>query len=102
MTLRIRSDSVSTLTLLIKLRTSHGLGLVAREMALEFGASSYKPLLFQHIPGLSNDWADALSRLDQPGKGAKIPTSLLSSTRTPVPIRDVEYYQALRPLCKTD
>lgn len=73
--LRIRSDSVSTLTLLIKLRASRnsaGMSVVARELALEFGSSSYKPLLYQRIPGLSNDWADALSRLAQPGKHAQL------------------------------
>lgn len=103
--LRIRSDSVSTLTLLIKLRASYrsaGMGLVARELALEFGTSSYKPLLFQHIPGLSNDWADALSRLEQPGKSVQVPAQLLRTTRTPTPTRDAAFYQSLRPLRRAE
>ena len=69
--LRIRSDNVGILTLLIKLRpsyTSPGLSLIAREVALEFGTAAYKPRVFQHIPGLANDWADRLSRLHQPNK----------------------------------
>ena len=101
--LRIRSDSVSTLTLLVKLRvscSSSSLSLIARELALEFGTSSYKPLLFQHIPGLSNDWADALSRLTQPGKRVQVPHQLRQCRRTTAPIRDEVYYQSMRPLRK--
>ena len=101
--LRIRSDSVSTLTLLVKLRvncSSHSLSIIARELALEFGTATYKPLLFQHIPGLSNDWADALSRISQPGKKVQIPQQLLQCHQTPAPIRNEDYYSSMRPLRK--
>eukprot|EP00435_Cladocopium_sp_Y103_P030056 s3225_g7.t1 len=96
--LRIRSDNVSTLTLLVKLRpkyTSHGMSIVARELALEFGTSSYKPLFFQHIPGFSNDWADLLSRLHQPDKQVELPEMLLKTKQVDPMPRNQSYYRAL-------
>lgn len=48
--LRIRGDNVGVLTLLMKMRPtykSHGLTVIARELALEFGCASYKPRFFE-------------------------------------------------------
>ena len=93
--LQIKSDSVGALTMLAKLRSTYrssGLSLIARELALLFGTSSYRPKLCSHIPGLSNDWADALSRLTQPGQKKHIPEAFQKITRTVAPNRDTTYY----------
>ena len=93
--LYVKSDSVSTLSLLAKLKVkakSHGLGSIARELALEFGTCSYKPRFLQHIPGITNDWADALSRTTQPGKQVRLPAHLQRCRQEQVPARQQSYY----------
>ncbi|CAK9014935.1 unnamed protein product [Durusdinium trenchii] len=96
--LQMRSDSVTGLTLLMKLRTrvgSHGLNLIAREVALEFGNSAYKPRMFQHIPGIANDIADCLSRIHQPGKHYEVPAILQRCRQEQCQERDRSYYMTL-------
>ena len=96
--LRIRSDNVGILTLLVKLRPKYhsvGLSIIARELALEFGTAAYKPRTFQHIPGLTNDWADILSRLHQPNKMVRVPAELQQARRVQPAHRDQEYYLTL-------
>ena len=66
----MKSDSISAFTLIGKLRVKYqsvGMTLIGRELALLFGSRSYKPQALHHIPGISNDYADALSRQHQPG-----------------------------------
>ena len=55
---------------------SETLGLIAREMALDIGASSYAPDEAVHIPGISNTAADCLSRVFEPGPSATLPSYL--------------------------
>eukprot|EP00435_Cladocopium_sp_Y103_P038136 s490_g10.t1 len=97
--LYVRSDSVSTLSLLTKLKvkaSSFGLGVIARELALEFGTCSYRPRYLQHIPGLSNDWADALSRLSQPNATRKpLPDEIRNCRWDIAPSRTEAYYRVL-------
>lgn len=93
-----KSDSVSTLTLLIKLRpkmASQGLGIIARELALEFGCCSYKPRYYHHIPGVANDWADHLSRLSQPDKHYQIPAVFAHCRREQCPHRSVGFCRSI-------
>lgn len=95
MALRIRSDNVGVLALLVKLRpnqSSHGMTLIARELALEFGTAAYKPRVFQRIPGLANEWADVLSRLHQPNRLVQIPGEFHAARRDVPPPRDEAYY----------
>lgn len=97
-TLQVRSDSVSTLTMLAKLRvrhSSHGLGIIARELALTFGNCSYKPRILEHIPGISNDWADILSRQCQPGNTKQLPAELQKCRLEAVPLRDRPFYRTI-------
>ncbi|CAK0840195.1 unnamed protein product, partial [Prorocentrum cordatum] len=54
------ADSISTLALLLNFRaktSSYGLGVVCREMALEFGDRAYKPRVYVHLPGIAGDVA---------------------------------------------
>jgi hypothetical protein len=93
----VRSDSVGTLTLLLKLKASgRGPNIVAREIALDLGTASFKPAIFLHVPGLANKASDILSRMHQPGKHASLPFYLTRASRTPVPIRLRSWYRSLR------
>ena len=92
--LRLGSDSVSALSLLIKLRAkpkARGLGRIARELALDFSRCSYRPKWFEHIPGVSNVISDVLSRKYQPGKSFRLPAALKHATETSVPPRDKSF-----------
>ena len=96
--LHVKSDSVSTLHLLAKLKVrakSFGMGVIARELALEFGTCSFRPRFLQHIPGITNDWADALSRQAQPGNAKSLPEQLLRCRQENVPPRNEGFYRAL-------
>jgi hypothetical protein len=96
--LQVKSDSIGTLMLLNKLRTSHksaGMSLIAREMALLFGSCCYKPRLLSHIPGVGNDWADALSRIHQPSNKKAIPSGFLQCTKMTSAARTRAYYETL-------
>ena len=48
----------------------------------------------QHLPGRRNLWADALSRIAQPGSGAVIPAALLDAQRATPPVRDAAWWRA--------
>ena len=61
---------------------------VAAETALlQARARDSFTLALQHIPGAHNQWADALSRLAEPGSGAAVPPPLAHLPRTPAPPR---------------
>jgi len=57
-TIRVRSDSVSALTIVLKLKTKgKGPGIIARDMALDIAEGCYQPLIAEHgslHPGLSS------------------------------------------------
>eukprot|EP00971_Amphidinium_carterae_P352447 6492599-Amphidinium_carterae.1 len=63
----VRSDNMTVLRL-VRTLTAHGAGpgLIARELALDWGSLSWRPMEAHHIPGVSNVMPDALSRLDAP------------------------------------
>ena len=52
-------------------------------------ASSFEDLRlrYKHVPGARNEWADALSRVHEPGSGAQVPGPLRHLEPTPVPVR---------------
>eukprot|EP00439_Symbiodinium_sp_Y106_P062067 s1806_g9.t1 len=103
--LTLQLDSVSALSLIYKLRTAgnrKGSHLLAKELALLMGSCAYKPIVMEHIPGLSNKLADHLSRIAMPGFGAPLPEILKSSQLERTVIRDANYYTTLRPLRKGD
>ena len=81
-----KSDSKAALGALEKERSkSPSINLIAREVALDRAMAEFEPLFdFRHVAGKCNEWADALSRLDQPGSGAVIPGPLRSVTRRAV------------------
>ncbi|CAK0822776.1 unnamed protein product, partial [Prorocentrum cordatum] len=95
-TLAATSDSVSTLTVIMKLRSragAAGLGQIARELALDFGDCAYKPRVLEHLPGIANDTADELSRRAQPGHRLKA-LAVLSGATERHPLRGSTFWKA--------
>ena len=93
--LTTKSDSVSALTLLSKLKASgSGPNMVARELALDLGDSAFKPSQFIHTPGVANVLSDRLSRICQPDSSYAVPETLRDVPRTSVPVRISSFYRA--------
>ncbi len=72
--------------------------MVARELALDMAECCYRPQVCAHTPGVANVLPDLLSRLQQPGKQASLPTFLLHIPDTQLPARTGEFYRAVQPL----
>jgi hypothetical protein len=95
--LRIRSDSVSALILVLKLKTTGKAAVViARELALDIALGNYQPLAMEHVPGIANSVADMLSRKHDPTKDYVLPTVLANVPETKLPARGRGYYRTLR------
>ena len=96
-TLTVKSDSVSALTILLKFKSDGEMpGLIAREIALDVAECIYDPSFVAHIPGKTNVIADALSRMvERPGQ--EVPLQLRGATRWSPPPRDDSYYRSLLP-----
>ena len=60
-----------------------GLGIIAREMALDIAGSTYEPDQVEHLPGITNALADELSRRTDPSKQPwKLPQRLQATAET--------------------
>ena len=83
--LAVRSDSVSALVMLVKMKADgFGVGIISREIALDVAESLYEPNICSHIPGTTNIIADTLSRM--PGVDcSSSSTSTSGSSFTPLP-----------------
>ena len=65
--MQIRSDNVTALTLLVKMRPgSPQIAIIARELALKLVEFSFPPDAM-HTPGIAHVLADELSRVHAPG-----------------------------------
>ena len=71
------------------------LGLIAREMALDIAASAYSPDVVEHLPGIGNVAADALSRRYQPGKPSSLPSYLTPDRECHVQDRGRSWWRTL-------
>ena len=83
----VKSDSMAALGSLERggATRNQAINLILKEMALEVVLSpSGLRLSFKHIRGAHNEWSDALSRIHQPGSGARVPAPLLACPRTEV------------------
>ena len=95
-TIRVRSDSVSALTIALKLKTKgRGPSIVAREMALDMAEACYYPHVAEHVPGVDNTVADMLSRKYMPGGNYTVPECLLGVEQLLLPMRDRSDYRSL-------
>ena len=91
--LAISADNMTSLHLADSMRSSSpSVNLIAREMALTMGDSKYRPSIRDHLPGVANKVADALSRKVAPRSQFQLPRSLLNIPETKAPVRDASYY----------
>ena len=94
----VRGDNVTMLTMVLHFKgTSTALNIIAREVALDVAASSYRPLIAEHIAGVANVTADALSRLHMPGNAYALPACLSEARLALVAPRPRAWYRALGP-----
>ena len=85
MTLTVRADNLSTLALVAQMQPhSAQLGIIARELALDISSAAYAPDVVEHLPGIANTAADALSRRLDPSKSYKLPHYLEGVPETSV------------------
>ena len=103
--LAVRSDSVSALVMLVKMKADgFGVGIISREIALDVAESLYEPNICSHIPGTTNIIADTLSRMpDVAGSSSSssasgsppVPSSLRQATQRYFQERSYTWWRAL-------
>ncbi|HIG16147.1 MAG TPA: hypothetical protein EYQ31_01985 [Candidatus Handelsmanbacteria bacterium] len=90
----IKSDSLSACRMLLKLAArSPSCNVIAKELALDLSECAHPPILAEHIPGIVNVTADALSRLSAPTPAA-FPASLAGLQPTPVAHRSKSWWKS--------
>ena len=96
--LKVKSDNVTALTLLTKLRPKAGcpqLAVIARELALRLVDLSFPPDA-DHVAGAGHVFADALSRVWAPtGRGELTPDlhpAMIDAEEATAPRRDSNFY----------
>ena len=66
--LEVKSENIDALVATGSLKASgDNANLIARELALHYGASAYQPAVITHTPGVCNHVPDWLSRSEEPG-----------------------------------
>jgi hypothetical protein len=93
----IRGDSISALTMLLKLKSKgKGSAMIARELALDLADGTYYPDLITHSPGIALKTVDALSRKHMPAEEAWVtPPSLQQAEENFPPTRDHTFYKTI-------
>ena len=67
---------------------------ILKELSLEMAlAVTGLRISLRHIRGEVNEWADSLSRLTQPGSGARVPAPLLACEHTQLQARDSAWWR---------
>jgi hypothetical protein len=96
-TLRVKSDSVAALILVVKLKTAgQACGIIAREVALELSRCPWPPMAAEHIPGLANGICDNLSRDSSPSPCDGLPPALELATEITPPRRNADYFRTMK------
>ena len=98
--LQIRSDNVTALTLLVKMRPgSPQIAIIAREIALRLVEFSFPPDAM-HTPGIAHVLADELSRIHAPGGIGDVSQyshrALSDAKLVTAPPRPVSWYKAYK------
>jgi len=94
--LRLKGDSMTMLSLVVNMRpSSPQLSLIGQELSLVFSNVAFVPIMAQHIPGVANVAADALSRWHQPGKPRALPPQLRHARARVPPPRGDDYFYLL-------
>lgn len=96
-TLAVRGDSLTGLTMVLRMKTSgsDGMKLLSRELALDREESICDPDVGQHVPGQANVLADTLSwKFDSNRAGCELPQALVNVPRRELPRRGRTYYRS--------
>ena len=98
--LQVRSDNVTALTLLVKMRPgSPQIAIIARELALKLVEFSFPPDAM-HTPGVAHILPDELSRIHAPGGCGDVSLyrhrPLSDAKLTTVPPRPLSWYKAYK------
>ena len=94
--LTVRADNVSALMLLAHMKARRGpMATVAREVALDVADGVYTPTFSEHIPGVTNEAADGLSRRHQPNKIFVRHSLLNDAKETQTATRNCSWWRSL-------
>ena len=92
----IRTDNIAALTMVARMQPhSLQLAIIAREVALDVASAMYTPDIVEHVPGVANVAADALSRLNDPTKAVALPSYLSTVPRHACTARQLGWWRAL-------
>ena len=94
--IRGRSDSMAAIGAVERGASSRSVAVnrILQELALEVALSpTGLSISLRHIRGEVNEWADALSRLTQPGSGARVPAPLLACEHTQLEDRGPSWWR---------
>ena len=95
--LALRSDSLGALSATLRAGSrSESLGTILRELALEEAELGSAFTALEHIPGITNVWPDALSRLSAPAP-KRIPEALRTVQRAWPAARTADFWLTARP-----
>ena len=83
----IRGDNIAALTLGARLQITGPCNIIGREVSMLYAEAAYESRFFEHVPGVGNVVADALSRIFDPNKRCSAPSVLSGLVPTPVPRR---------------
>ena len=91
----IKSDSKAALGAFEKERSrSASINAIAREVSFDLALARFQiQMEYAHVRGKDNEWADALSRLSEPGSGACVPGPLRDLPCAQVPLRDASWWR---------
>ena len=95
----VKSDSSAALGATLKLCSPvPAINTVVREIALDLAEGKYRIDFHEHIAGSLNVWADALSRLHQPGGGHVVPPELMQRPRAIPLVRNAGWWETAESL----
>ena len=94
--LTVRGDSVAMLALVVNMRPcTRQLSLIDQGLVRDFADVSFVRVVAQHLPGLANTMADALSRMAQPCSCVTLSSDLTKATPMFPPARTSAYYRTV-------
>ena len=89
----LRGDNITMLSMITDFGgLSPAVNLLTCETAILIALACYRPVGAEHAPGVANAVADALSRRFQPGKPWALPSFLVGTPETTLPLRDESWY----------
>ena len=94
--LSVEGDSMTALYLLVDIKSRSDASVrLAREVALELGAATYRPDQVRHIPGITSKLPDYLSRcMAPPYSELPFPAALAGARRAHPAVWDASWYLA--------